>query len=224
MSDPITKSAVELRLNVMGWPAEADASEHFIRPYNDASTDAQTAYDAFQAASAAARANPGLNEVGKRQANHEWAEKNLPALREKLNRVKAQAAETIENATKTMTASFTAPAEEPHDIALLQEVRTWLRTMPEGQRTMKVVELARSGDRTALRAVLTAPTYLTGVDRSLLDQVRDIVAEADDPVRFGKVQAIRKASLYAERALDGVIRFIEQEGTVLGRRPGEKAA
>lgn len=222
--EPIAKSAVELRLNPLGWPAEADAAEHYIRPYNDASADAQTAYDAFQVAAAASRANQGLTDLGKRQANHEWAEKNLPALREKLSRVKAQAAETIENATKSMTKSFTAPAEEPHDIALLQEVRTWLRTLPEKDRTAKVVELASSGDRTALRAVLTAPSYLTGVGGDLLDKVRDIVAQADDPVKFAKVQAIRKASLFAERALDGVIRFIEQEGTVNGKRPGAKAA
>lgn len=219
--EPISKGAVQIRLNPVGWPTEADASEHYIRPYNDAAGDAQDAFAAFEREAAAAAGNLGLTDLGKRQAIFDWAEKNLPALREKLNRIRAQASDTVENASKTMTEGFTKPAEEPHDIALLQEVRTWLRTMPESQRTMKVIELARAGDRTALRAVLTAPTYLTGVDADLLSRVRDIVAQTDHPERFAKVQAVRKASEFAERALDGVIRFIEQEGTVQGKRPGQ---
>ncbi|MEN3793374.1 hypothetical protein [Fulvimarina sp. MAC3] len=219
-TEPITRSALEVRLNPLGWPVEADASEHYIQPYNAAAGEAQAVYEAFQKASAEAANNPGLTDIGRRQAAHDWAEKHLPALREKLARIRSSAAETIENAGKSMTAAFTAPAEEPQDIAMLQEVRSWLRTMPENQRTMKVVELARAGDRTALRAVLTAPSYLTGVDHDLLTQVRDIVSEADHPERFAKVQAVKKAATYSERALDGVIRFIEQEGTVLGKRPG----
>jgi hypothetical protein len=222
--EPIKRTAVEIRLNPLGWPKEADAGEYFIKPYNDAAGVAERAFSAFDAACKANQQNEGLTAIGQRQANHAWAEANLPELRETLAKIRERATETIENGNKAMTSAFTVPAEEPHDIALLQEVRTWIRTMPEHERTTKVMELARKGDRTALRAVLTAPAYLTGIDHDLLSQVRDVVAQADHPERFAKVQAVKAASIYAERALDGVIRYVEQESILMGRVPGASAA
>lgn len=56
---------------------------------------------------------------------------------------------------------FTKPATEPHDIALLQEVRTRLRSLPETERLSRAQKLAADGDKTA-RALLTAPSLPDG--------------------------------------------------------------
>lgn len=58
-----------------------------------------------------------------------------------------------------LTDEFTKPATETHDVALLQEVRTWLRSMPEMARLTRARKLAADGDKSALRALLTAPAY-----------------------------------------------------------------
>ena len=102
------------------------------------------------------------------------------------------------------------PATEPHDIALLQEIRTWLRSLPETERLSRAQKLAADGDKIALRALLTAPAYLTGVDENLLALVRDEAARKADPRRYAKLEAMRKASTAADRAVEGVIRYIEQ--------------
>jgi hypothetical protein len=68
--------------------------------------------------------------------------------------------------TKELTEQFTKPATEPHDIALLQEARSWLRSLPESERLSRAQKLAADGDKTALRALLTAPAYLTGIDEA----------------------------------------------------------
>lgn len=217
---PIDRLSVTMRFNPLGWPAGADADDPLYRFHHDAAIDAQRVFDTFERLSATNAQNEGLTEIGRRQAAHEWSEKHLPELREKLAKVRERVAETTEGAMKTMTSGITAPAEKPHDIALLQEVRDWLRGLPENERSSKVFDLARKGDRTILRAVLNGPSYLTGVTEGQLFDIRAIVAEADHPERFAKLQLVQRAAEYAELACDRVIRYVEQESTVLGRVPG----
>src|SRR4051794_35222660 len=94
--------------------------------------------------------------------------------------------------------SLGAPPTEPADVAMLQEIRTYLRGLPEAQRTRQVFSLVDKGDRTALRAVLTAPTYLTGINEEHIALLRDQVYEQADPARNAKHQAFRKAITTAE--------------------------
>jgi hypothetical protein len=46
-----------------------------------------------------------------------------------------------------------------------------------------------------------------------LTLVRDEAAKKADPGRYAKLESIRKAATAADRAIEGVIRFIEQETT-----------
>jgi hypothetical protein len=82
--------------------------------------------------------------------------------------------------------------------------------LPDAERTRRVQGLVEAGDRTALRAVLTAPRYLTGVNDDIISLLRDEVFRQADPVRDAKHQAFRKAIDVAERAVDGVARLIRQ--------------
>lgn len=59
--------------------------------------------------------------------------------------------------------------------------------------------------------MLTAPTYLTGVNDELHAQLRDEAAKRAYPERHAKLEAFRKAANVAERAVEGVIRYMEQE-------------
>jgi ferredoxin-NADP reductase len=111
------------------------------------------------------------------------------------------------------------PATEAADVALMQEVRTWLRSLPEQERLTRSRQLASNGDKTALRAMLTAPTYLTGVNEELLALVRDEAAKRAHPERHTKLEAFRKGANVAERAVDGVIRYVEQETGTMSMLP-----
>jgi hypothetical protein len=219
---PIEKTSVEMRLSPLGWPAGADSDDMLFRAYNDAAGDAQQVYQGFQQVVAANANNPALTDIGQRQARFDWAEKNLPALHKQLETVRQRAADATAGAMKMMTASFTEPATEPQDIAMMQEVRNWLRGLPENQRAATVVEMARKGDRTILRAVLNAPSYLTGVTEDQLMNVREIVAKADHPERFAKLELVQRAAEYAELACDRELRYVEQEAMLLGKTPGAR--
>lgn len=100
---------------------------------------------------------------------------------------------------------------EPADIALLAEIRSWVRSLPEKERAMKMLSVASSGDKMALRAVLNAPSYLTGLDAKMMERIRDEMFRRADPVQHEKDIAIVKALNVAERAVDGVLRFIDHE-------------
>jgi hypothetical protein len=65
-------------------------------------------------------------------------------------------------------------------------------------------KLTSDGDMTALRAMLTAPTYLTGVNEKLLTLIRDEAARRVHSERARqKLEAFQKAADLAKRAVEG---------------------
>jgi hypothetical protein len=123
-----------------------------------------------------------------------------------------------------LTGPFSTPPEDAADIALAQEIRTWLRSLPPDERTDAVGRLVNKGDVTALRAVLTAPSYLTGLDETELAYIRDDAAKAADPERYRTLQSLRKAGEVAERAVEGVARYLHQEATAAPPPPHSRPA
>jgi hypothetical protein len=73
------------------------------------------------------------------------------------------------------------------------------------------MQIASSGDKTALRALLTVPSYLAPIPPDQLAIIRDEVAKKAYPDRFAKLEAFRAMIAATERAVDGVARFVEQE-------------
>lgn len=68
------------------------------------------------------------------------------------------------------------------------------------------------------------PAYLTGVNEEMLALIRDEVARRAYPERHAKLEAFRKAASVAERAVEGVIRYVEQEtGGTMSRAPQPQA-
>jgi hypothetical protein len=211
-SQKIAESAVRLRLDPSNWPPDLDRNEQ-SGPFamNKAIELAAEAFTAFKAARQTHITEKKLTPAGVKAADADWAATHLPTLRERLVRIRSMAHGLDTSLVRELTEQFTKPAAEPHDLALLQEIRTWLRSLPEAERLSRAQKLAADGDKTALRALLTAPAYLTGVDENLLAQVRDEAAKRADPRRYAKLEAMRRASLAADRAVEGVIRYVEQE-------------
>ena len=102
---------------------------------------------------------------------------------------------------------------------LAQEVRTYFRNIQN--------DLARSdalrrlsGDKTVLRAVLTAPAFLSGLGENELEQVRIAAAKAADPDRWAKVETMRQGWAATEKAVAAAVRAVEQALVEPSRRPG----
>ena len=90
-----------------------------------------------------------------------------------------------------------------------QEVRSHFRSMPSD--TARSDALRRlSGDKTVLRAVLTAPAFLSGLGENELDQVRIDAARAADPDRWAKVETMRQGWAATEKAVAAAARAVEQ--------------
>jgi hypothetical protein len=160
---------------------------------------------------ASADANKHLTAEGKLAACREWVEGVLPAVTKRLEAVRKEQEELETRTVKSLADGVMKRPEDPADIAEMQEIRTFLRSLPDGERMDKLDFLVRKGDTTALRAVLTAPAYLTGLDENVVALLRDDVARKANPERYAKVEKLRKGLKAAERALEGVQRFMQQD-------------
>jgi hypothetical protein len=208
----LTESAVRLRLDPLNWPPELSRTE-LSAPFemNKAIELACDVFTRFQSARRAHASDPNLTPAGARAADAEFAAANLPALRERLAKIRKTAAQAESSMVAKLTADLTTPPIEPADVALMQEIRTWLRSLPESERLNRARKLASDRDKSALKAMLTAPTYLTGLSDEFIGLIRDDAAKRENPTRHAKLEAFRKAANAAERAVDGVARFVEQE-------------
>lgn len=71
-------------------------------------------------------------------------------------------------------------------------------------------KLTSDGDKTALRAMLTAPTYLTGVNEKLLTLIRDEAARRVHPGRARQAGGIPEGRRPARAGGRGVIRYLSR--------------
>lgn len=214
--EPIKESAVRLRVDPLNWPAELPRTEY--PALSKAMEAAADVFTRFQEERRKNAANKGLTPTGVREADARFAAANLPALAERLATIRRTSAPTESTLSARFTAGLAEPATEPADLAMMQEIRTWLRSLLDPERLTRVRQLAADGDKPALRAVLTAPPYLTGLDEEMLALILDEAAKRNHPERHGKLEAFRQAASAAERALEGVIRYVEQETAGAGSR------
>jgi hypothetical protein len=173
--------------------------------------EARETFTKYTATRASADANKHLTAEGKLAACREWVEGVLPDVTKRLEAVRKEQGELETRTVKSLADGVMKRPEDPADIAELQEIRTFLRSLPDGERMDKLDFLVRKGDTTALRAVLTAPAYLTGLDENVVALLRDDVARKANPERYAKVEKLRKGLKAAERALEGVQRFMVQD-------------
>jgi hypothetical protein len=171
--------------------------------------DARKVLAAFDSVRAEVMADRRLSPVGKRDALKEWKDTQLPVLRASLERAAQQAAAAEENAVTSIMRGQIEKPTEVADAMLDQEVRAHFRSMP--------TDLARSdalrrlsGDKSVLRAVLTAPAFLSGLSEVQLEQVRIAAAKAADPDRMAKVETMRRGWAATEKAVAAAARAVEQ--------------
>ena len=67
-------------------------------------------------------------------------------MRERLATIRRTTAQTISNLSAKLSAYVTEPATEPADLAMMQEIRTWLRSLPAPERLNQIRKLATEGD------------------------------------------------------------------------------
>ncbi len=133
-------------------------------------------------------------------------------LRERLIKIRKTAEKAETSMIAELIADLRVPATEPHDILMMQEIRTWLRSL-RSRAVEADTQAVGTRRKSVLRAMLTVPPYLTGVDEELLVALRDDAARRAYPERHAKMEAFRKAANVADRAVEGVIRYVEQETT-----------
>lgn len=78
-------------------------------------------------------------------------------------------------------------------IALAQEVRGHLRSLPDAERFTFIRKAIESDDRRSVAAVLAAPPFLSGLSPETLVMVRDLAARRWAPVDYAQGKAVAKA-------------------------------
>ena len=209
---PIAEDAVEIRVDVSyHWPEELegadDATAWGIRQAHEAAKDL---FASYRATRSQYEGDKRLTPQGALEATAGWVEENLPRLNKHAESL-SRTAKGLDDQLQRMLGEVAKRPEDPIEFEELKEIREWLRTLPERDRTDKIDFLVRHGDTKALRAVLTAPAYLTGVDETMLAFIREDVARKADPDKFTKIEIRKKAAATALKALEGVQRFLAQD-------------
>lgn len=105
-------------------------------------------------------------------------------------------------------------------LPVLQEVRAYVRGLPDGERLTFLTRAAQAGDRDTVGAVLSGPLYLSGIDQKTADVVRATAADKLAPVDWRQLAAV-------ERAIDAVgtagARLVTKVGDLERYRSGTAA-
>lgn len=208
---PISESALELRVDPeMSWPEGVEPKD--VGVLLDSFGEAGKLLAVYRNVRQGHRSDKRLSPAGAHLACKAWIEERLPDLIKRLETVRGEGAKIEAALSKSLMGDLVEPFEAPADIAIAQEIRTWLRSMPdESARKDQVRQLVEKGDRTMLRAILTAPSYLTGFGEGDLAEFRDDAAKVASPEQYAKAAQIRKAAEAAERAVEGVVRLLHHE-------------
>jgi hypothetical protein len=217
---PVEESTVEMRLSPLAWPKSLESNSGGVATELSSAWDqAKWVFDNWREQRTKTLKDERLTPAGKHEALATWAKDELSDLEGWLARVDKSAADQEARLLKLLEEEFLGGPDEvptePHAIALQQEIRSYLRSLPEGKRTDEVRRLIEQGDRSAVRAVLSAPPYLTGLDQQIFNIVRDEAVKRTNPKRFAYLQGIREAREATYRAVDNVIRHIGSETRTL---------
>lgn len=215
--------AAKVRCDIRNWARAVelgiDDKLPNIRKLSGAMWAANDAIKRFEEEQESVRVDQDLSPEGKAKALAKLARELLPDLEAKLQQLTAEVTTNEVEVPGTIMSEVLgkhfAPPTEPADIAMAQEIRAYLRSLPEGNRTHEVMKLLSNGDTAIAGAVLHAPAYLTGVDLGFVKQLQEQLARAAAPERFDQFDAYLEASLASRRALDGAIRVIGSMTNVL---------
>jgi len=226
---PVDAFQVETRLSPLAWPTTLDSNSNAIAlDMSGAWSEAREVYQGFTNHYQAAARDEKLSPTGVAAENAAWARRELPKLEKRLTQIMERSDEVITRFTKKLQdeymGKYAGEPTEPHEIALAQEIRGFIRGLPEIERTSQVMTLINKGDKAAIRAVLSAPSYLTGVDQSFIEQVRDDMIRRTNPEQHAKLEAVRAGREATIRAMDYVIRHIGSETRTLAELRGPKQA
>jgi hypothetical protein len=158
-----------------------------------------------------------LTPAGKLAALQEVAAELKPELAKLTEGLRSEFEGTQRQIPRMTEAAFKRP-DEIGDGASPAEVRAWILALPERDRADKVDALIRKGDALVLRSVLAAPPWLLGIDPQQIEYYREDAVRGVDPERFRKIQALRKGLQAAEKAIDGLRRFLHHDVTEAGAR------
>jgi len=96
-------------------------------------------------------------------------------------------------ATKVKNAVWDSDSERVSGVAVAGEVRGHFKKLPVGKRLSEAMAAIRAGDRRTTTALLSAPSYLSGLSEENLAIIRDLAGERFAPTEFAQLRATRSA-------------------------------
>lgn len=112
---------------------------------------------------------------------------------ERCGRAFDQAYKSLTSLTQTLDESLNKPLEQTTHTAICQEIRTYVRSLPQDKRDAFVNEAVKRGDMQVMNSVLGAPSYLSGIsDERKAIWLRDYRSKAD-PVAVKRLAVYRAA-------------------------------
>ena len=119
----------------------------------------------------------------------------------------AKEVERLGNAVKHHEEQLFKSAAPEHATASREEIRSYVRGLPENDRMRFVAQMAEQGDRQTVFSVLSAPTYLSGLDTLRADEFaalrRDSLTKLE-PVKGTQLAELERLRDAATTALGAI--------------------
>jgi len=121
-----------------------------------------------------------------------------------------KAHQNLNAAANALDKSLSEPLESVTNSSMCQEIRAYVRGLPNGERSKFISEALQRGDMQILNSVLGAPSYLSGVaDVQKANWLRQF-HEAKNPASVKRLAAYRKAIELLETRSHLVVTQIEK--------------
>jgi hypothetical protein len=219
--NPIKEDAVELRVDVdFHWPEGLEVKEWWAsQGMHSTIREAASIFREFRSVRDEATANKLLSAEGAFAEVQAWSKDQLPRLVQLREKARERMAKAEQDTLEALSSDIMDAPYEPVDEMRLRELRDWVARLPDDKRDDTVRRLLAKGDRKLMRAIMTAPApYLLGLDEENIAACREDLIRSVDPKKYDRLQKLRKAAEVADRACDGVHRFLTQETNEAAQR------
>jgi len=202
---PLNDSSFTYHRDVWPYRPLAKFTSGAVQVQREALMEAEAALKDFAEVREAIVSDKSLSGAGKQAQLKGWADKNLTALRERVDEINERSMGLEKTLEIAVTKQFTGESE-----VFQSRILDYLAGLKdETARISFLSQRLRQGDFVPLKAALEVPPYLAGVSEEMLADLRSEAMERVDPERTANIAVVRKGRETSELAVKAALRLIE---------------
>lgn len=184
-------------INVQKIDGYDDETSTLLGPTESAFAHAYEQLGKVHDASEVVRADPTLTEAAALVKAQDYADKAFATIAKKFDSATANLNVIIAGIEKELS----SPVESMASSTLSAEIRSYCKSLPQGERMSFVTKAIKDGDTRTASAVLGGPAYLSGLESDMQAVLTRQFHEHREPLKAKRLRAAKGAlTLIGERA------------------------